>query len=93
MAMNKPLHFLRPAALVGLGLLLALLSAALGQPAGELTGAAGTSASALQATLTPPPAGQSEIGSTDGLVFVSALIAIIILTPILLRWKLWVRKP
>jgi multisubunit Na+/H+ antiporter MnhB subunit len=91
--MNKPLHILRPAALIIIGLLLALLSAAVGQPVGGLTGAAGTSSFALQVTVTPPPGGQSEIGSTDGLVFISVMIAAIILTPIFLRWKLWVRKP
>jgi membrane protein YdbS with pleckstrin-like domain len=44
---------------------------------------------AAQSTATPPVVPSSEIGSTDGLVFVSVLIVLIIIAPILLRWKAW----
>ena len=87
--MKKPLHILRPAVLIVIGLMLALVSAAVGQPAAF--GKAGTPT--VIVTSTPPAVSSSEIGSTDGLVFVSAIIVVIILTPMLLRWKTWLRKP
>ena len=87
--MKKLLLILRPAALIGIGLLLAVISAALGQPALTDTnyGAAGFMA---QSTLTPSSAvGTSEIGSTDGLIIASVVIVLIIIVPILLRRKVW----
>jgi hypothetical protein len=90
--MKKPLHTLRPAAWIGIGLLLALASAALSQPVTLAAQAAGTP-TPPPATLTPPAIDASEIGSTNGLVFVGILITLIILVPILLRWKIWARKP
>ncbi|MBI5296037.1 MAG: hypothetical protein HY869_11235 [Chloroflexi bacterium] len=89
--MKKPLHILRPSALIILGLLLALVSAALGQP--SVFGLqAPTGTPTPQASPTPPALDPSEIGSTNGLVFVGILITIIIIVPILIRWKTWVRK-
>ena len=87
--MKKPLHILRPAVLIVIGLMLALISAAVGQPVAF--GQAGTPTAVV--TATPSAVSSSEIGSTDGLVFVSAIIVVIILTPMLLRWKTWLRKP
>ncbi len=87
--MKKPLHILRPAVLIVIGLMLALVSAAVGQPVAF--GQAGTPT--VVGTATPSAVSSSEIGSTDGLVFVSAIIVVIILTPMLLRWKTWLRKP
>jgi cytochrome bd-type quinol oxidase subunit 2 len=89
--MKKLLHILRPATLIGIGLLLALTSAALGQPAftGSTASMGAFASLAAQSTATPPVVPSSEIGSTDGLVFVSVLIVLIIIAPILLRWKAW----
>ncbi|MFZ5880376.1 MAG: hypothetical protein ACOY0R_13485 [Chloroflexota bacterium] len=88
--MKKTLHSLRPFAWIALGLLLALSSAALGQPAAF--GQAGTGTPTPQASPTPVPIDPAEIGSTNGLVLVGVLITIIILTPILMHWKTWARK-
>ncbi len=84
--MKKPLHILRPAVLIVIGLMLALVSAAVGQPIA--LGLAGTPT----ATVTPPAVSSSEIGSTDGLVLLSVIIVIIILAPMFLHWKTWLRK-
>ena len=84
--MKKPLHILRPAVLIVIGLMLALVSAAVGQPI--TLGQAGTPT----VTVTPPAVASSEIGSTDGLVFLSVIIVVIILAPMFLHWKTWLRK-
>jgi hypothetical protein len=82
--------FVRPLITIGLGLILALFSAALTYstpPAvqGNLT-AAGLF---LQPTSTPQPKDLSVIGSTDGIIAMGFLIALIIIIPILLRRKSW----
>lgn len=43
----------------------------------------------LQTTQTPEPEDQSEIGSTDGIVAMGGVIALIIFIPILARSKYW----
>lgn len=82
---------MRPIITVGLGSLLALVSAALTAsrpPAME--GAFGAAAFfMIQPTSTPKPSDLSEIGSTDGIVFMGILIALIIIIPILLRRNSW----
>lgn len=47
----------------------------------------------FQATTTPEPEDQSEIGSTDGIVIMGGVIAFIIVIPILARRKRWARQP
>jgi hypothetical protein len=84
---------LRPLITIGLGCILALFSAALTYSAppalqGEFTATFFN----LQATSTPPPQDLSEIGSTDGIVFMGILIALIIIVPILLRRKSWLEN-
>ena len=83
-----------PIITVGLGSLLALFSAAISYstpPA--LEGAFGAAAFlVLQPTSTPKPKDLSEIGSTDGIVFMGILIALIIIIPILLRRKSWMES-
>jgi len=78
----------------GMGLLLAIFSAALtysiaiqsvGQ--GNHTGAAHF----FQTTATPQPEGKSEIGSTDGIVILGGVIVLIVVVPIFLRRKFWMR--
>ena len=85
---------MRPIITVGLGSLLALFSAAISYstpPAME--GTLGAAAFlVLQSTSTPKPKDLSEIGSTDGIVFMGIIIALIIIIPILLRRKSWMEN-
>jgi hypothetical protein len=79
----------RPLITLGLGILLALLSAAITYstpPALEGTFGA---VFLLQPTSTPPPKDLSEIGSTDGIVIMGFVIALIVVVPILWRRKAW----
>ena len=81
----------RPIITLGLSLLLALLSAALTySPPPALEGTFGaTSLFAAQPTSTPQPDDLSEIGSTDGILIMGFLIALIVVVPILWRRKAW----
>lgn len=83
--MKKLLRILRPAALLGLGLLLAVTSAAIGQPV--LSGTHLNTAGLAQPTATAAP--RSEVGSTDGLVLLSVIIVLVVIVPILTRRKSW----
>jgi hypothetical protein len=83
--MKRLIHIFRPVALIGIGLLLAVTSAAIGQPVLIATGLG--AAVLAQATPTPPPG--SEVGSTDGLTLVSIIIVLIVVVPILIRRKSW----
>ncbi|HET6594805.1 MAG TPA: hypothetical protein VFG81_04235 [Anaerolineales bacterium] len=81
---------MRPLLTVALGLLLALLSAALTYstpPA--MDGTFSAAALYVQATSTPRQKNLSEIGSTDGIVVMGFVIALIVVVPILLRRKFW----
>ena len=82
---------MRPIITVGLGLLLALFSAAITFFAPPVTEGsfAGAAAFFLQPTSTPEPQDISEIGSTDGIVIMGILIALIVIVPILLQRKSW----
>ena len=93
--MKKLIHrtalLVRPLITVGLGSLLALFSAALPYSAPPIMEANFDTAAflVLQPTSTPKPTDLSEIGSTDGIVFMGILIALIILVPIVLRRNSW----
>jgi predicted membrane protein len=82
---------LRPIFTGGIGLLLALVSAALtaysASPA--MPGSLVAAAFFIQPTKTPQPKDLSQVGSPDGLVFMGFIIALIIIVPILLRRKSW----
>lgn len=83
---------MRPIITIGLGLVLALSSAALSSskpPA--MQGNLGAAAFFLQTTPTPQPQELSKIGSTDGIAAMGILIALIIVIPILLRRKSWMQ--
>jgi hypothetical protein len=82
---------LRPLITIGFGCVLALFSAALTYSATPtIEGAFGSSALfRMQPTSTPQPRDLSEIGSTDGIVIMGILIALIIIVPILLQRKSW----
>ena len=79
---------------LGLALLLALLSAALTystHPAMQAT-FGGAAFFMMQPTSTPKPEDLSEIGSTDGIVIMGFLIALIVIIPILVRRKSWMEN-
>lgn len=83
-------RLLRPIITVALGLVLALFSAALSYSASPSTPASpGSADSFLQATITPQPEDLSEVGSTDGILVMGFVIALIIIIPILLRRTSW----
>jgi predicted membrane protein len=83
--------FVRPIITVGLGLVLALLSAALTYSAPPpMQGNLAAAAFFLQPTTTPQPQDLSEIGSTDGIIVMGFIIALIIIIPILLQRKSWI---
>ena len=84
--MNK---LMRPIITIGLGLVLALSSAALSPS--TMQGNPGAAAFFLQTTPTPQPQDLSKIGSTDGIAAMGILIALIIVIPILLRRKSWMQ--
>ena len=85
---------LRRLIIIGLGSLLALSSAALTYSVAIQSPEPGSNTGAalfLQTTGTPQPQGESEIGSTDGIVVMGGLIALIVVIPIFLRRKDWNR--
>lgn len=85
--------YMRPIITVGLSLVLALFSAALTYSAPPAMSGNFTAAGMfLQPTATPTPQDLSEIGSTDGIVAMGFLIALIIIIPILLRRKAWLEN-
>lgn len=79
---------------IGIALLLALTSAALiAYPAAPaMQGSLAAAGFFLQPTKTPQPKDLSEIGSTDGIVIMGFVIALIIIIPILLRRKVWMEQ-
>jgi hypothetical protein len=75
---------------IGLGLVLSLLSAALSYSTPPLLeGNFSAAALILQPTPTPQPQGLTRIGSTDGIITMGILIALIVIIPIFLRRKSW----
>jgi hypothetical protein len=88
---NPMRKLVRPIITVGLGLVLALSSAALmySAPPNVQKGLA-SSEFFLQPTATPEPEDLSEIGSTNGIVVMGLIIALIIVIPILLRRESWI---
>ena len=84
---------LRPIITLGLAFILALCSAALSYstpPA--LQGGVGGSTFFIPVASAPPPQDDSEIGSTDGIVIMGFVIALIVVVPILVRRKEWMEN-
>jgi hypothetical protein len=85
---------LRPILTIAIGFLLALFTAALTYstpPAMDETfGAAALFVT--QPSSTPQPEDLSEIGSTDGIIIMGFVIALIIIVPIILRRKAWLES-
>jgi hypothetical protein len=87
--------FMRPIITIGLGLVLSLVSAALTHSTPPLLeGNFSAAAFILQPTPTPPPQPEdlTKIGSTDGIVTMGILIALIVIIPIFLRRKSWMES-
>lgn len=76
---------------IALSLFLAAISAALTYSAPLPLPGDFSSTVFFQTTPTPQPQDRSEIGSTNEIVIMGGLIIVIILTPILLRRKSWMR--
>jgi FtsH-binding integral membrane protein len=86
---------MRPIITIGLGFILALFSAALtfsSPPAMEGTFGGAAAFFIMQPTSTPQTKDLSEIGSTDGIVFMGILITLIVIVPILLQRKSWMEN-
>lgn len=83
-------RFARPAITLALSLVLALFSAALtySAPISTLPGLSGA-AFFFQATPTPQVQDKSEIGSTDEIAVMGAVIVFIIFAPIFISRKSW----
>jgi hypothetical protein len=81
----------RPIITIVVGFMLALFSAALtySTPPAMEENIGGAAAFFIQSTATPHPKDMSEIGSTDGIVIMGILIALIIIVPILWQRKSW----
>jgi hypothetical protein len=85
--------FPRPALVLGIALSLALLSTGLTYSSQPILQTEPTPTAAVPpVTTTPQVISVSEIGSTDGIVAMGGIIVLIIITPILLRWKQWMRR-
>ncbi|MEW6085095.1 MAG: hypothetical protein AB1607_10920 [Chloroflexota bacterium] len=81
--------------IIGTALILALFVAGFARYAVfQSTPSSGNTSAAffLQVTATPEPQDQSEIGSTDPIVIMGGVIALIIFIPILVRYKYWARS-
>jgi hypothetical protein len=87
--MKKLLPILRPVALIGIGLILAVLSAVVGTVSPNKGGNDLLAAARyLQTSPTPTPIENiSRIGSTDGIVLMGIVIVLIVIMPIFLRRK------
>ena len=79
----------RPATTIILSLTLALLSAAVTSPAPVFPLPDLCGATIQQTSPTPQTKDNSEIGSTDGMVIMGAIIVLIVFAPILINRKTW----
>jgi hypothetical protein len=85
--------FMRPIITIGLGLVLSLISAALTHSTPPLLEENFSAAAFfLQPTPTPQPEDLTRIGSTDGIVTMGILIALIVIIPIFLRRNSWMES-
>ena len=83
----------RPAIVISISLLIALFSAAVTFTT-KISGSSYSTTAAyfLQTTPTPPAEeDHSVVGSTDGIVIMGGVISLIVLIPILVKRKMWMR--
>ena len=81
--------------MIGSGLLIAIFSAALTHSVAVQSSRLGGNTGVVlffQTTATPQPEDESEIGSTDGIVAMGGIIVLIVVVPIFLRRKYWMRQ-
>ena len=82
----------RPLITLGIGLFLALFSAALTYfPPPDTKNTISSAALFSQTTPTPQQIDKSEIGSTDEIVVLGVAICIIVILPIILQRKSWMQ--
>jgi hypothetical protein len=85
-------RLLRLTLVIGIGSSLVLFSAGMTHSVSSLNqGTATGTAFTPQVTITPPPEDQSVVGSTDGVVIMGVITALIIFIPILAQRKSWMR--
>lgn len=92
--MKKLLPVLRPVALLGIGLIMAVLSAIVGTVSLDISGNNLLAAAQHLQTISPTPTATedvSRIGSTDGIVLMGIVIVLIIVMPILFRRGTWAK--
>ena len=92
LVMKKLFPVLRPVALLGIGLIMAVLSAAVGKVSpgmGENNLLAAAQYLQIKSPTPTVTGDTSRIGSTDGIVLMGIVIVLIIVIPILLRRKTW----
>jgi hypothetical protein len=83
----------RPLITLGIGVFLAVFSAALTYfPPPETNSSIASAAFFLQTTPTPEQQDRSEIGSTDQIVVLGVAICVIVILPILLQRKSWMQS-
>ena len=83
-------HTLRIVLWVILGLLLSLTSLALNRPQPQVQATA-THTPAAQATeaVAEEEFNEDVVGSTDGIMLMAVVIVMVVLVPILVRWRAW----
>jgi hypothetical protein len=94
LVMKKLLPILRPVALLGIGLIMAVLSAAVGTISPYMGGNNMLAAAQYLQTASPTPTVTgdiSRVGSTDGIVMMGIVIVLIVIMPIWLRRKTWAK--
>ncbi len=79
---SQQLHILRPAILIGIGVLMALSASSLASFSDPSPNAAAANV-ALTATFAPPAA--SQAGSTDWITLMGVIIVLIVIVPIIFR--------
>lgn len=92
--MKKLLPILRPVALLGIGLMMAALSAVFSTASPGMGADNLAAAAQLLQTTSPTPApaeAVSTVGTTDGIVLMGIVIVLIVIIPILLRRKTWAK--
>jgi type IV secretory pathway VirB3-like protein len=84
----------RPAIILGVSVLIALFSAAITYTAKIASQGYSTTASLFLQTSPTPKVEEapSEVGSTDGIIIMGAVITAIVLIPVLLQRKAWMRE-
>jgi hypothetical protein len=86
-------RYFRPAVVLSISIMIALVSAAVTYTA-RTYGSSYTTTAAYFLQTTPSPQAEddrSEVGSTDGIVVMGGVIAMIVLIPILVRRKAWMQ--